>query len=656
LVIAFALAAALMARDTNMVLSPRVRAMLEHFPPPHAGLPSITIRFSRDTVWLGEQVELVTATWFPRTLREQLRRAPGISSPSLTGLWSARNQQLPIVAGTRIVGNQAYDLYISWQTIFPLGSGRINAPPAVLTYNLPTSTAYFAPEVAKSFRSDSASLTVRPIPAALTASLGPGPTGRNVQINWRGPVTTVQAGAPAIVELVVSGEGNLTLWPEPRVDWPAGVHVYPEPTQEHPVTNAGLISGEKHFRYTVVADSAGVLTLPPVSYPFFDPGAVQVSRAAAKALTLPVLQRPVSLSDRRSMPVSGSADVPIVTLIVRDGWPVWLLIALLPPLVMLRRPRSRVVRNQTPATGDPEAALRRALGTPVEAGEGHVVAALRARGVPRDEAEHILRWLAAVGRRRYGPAKSDIPEAPAVVARVLARLRGPTVIVVLLLAVPALRAQQDDAVGRFNGGDFPGAARAFGAQVAAHPLAAGSWRDLGTARWMARDDVGATAAWLRALALAPRDPLLRDAWGSAATIPPDIRSRAPAIPLNRDELLLIALAAWLATWALAARRREALAWSTGLLCAATMVVVIGRWRMERPGQLLVNAATAMRISPTPATAMVGELPAWSLVKVERRLDQWLLVGGQTSGAGSISALSVKGWIPATAVVPIGPLD
>ncbi|MES1259032.1 MAG: hypothetical protein ABUL71_00450, partial [Gemmatimonadota bacterium] len=201
-----------------------------------------------------------------------------------------------------------------------------------------------------------------------------------------------------------------------------------------------------------------------------------------------------------------------------------------------------------------------------------------------------------------------------------------------------------------------GAGRAFEADVQAVPTAAGAWRDLGAARWMQRDDAGAAAAWLRALALAPRDPLLRHDWSSAGTIPREVRAHAPSVPLSRDELLLLGLVLWLAAWTLGALRRRRSTWVVATLCVASIGLAIVRWTAERPGQVLIIANTSLRISPHPATAAVGSLAAWTMVRVERRHDNWLLVGGQVVSPGSVGALTVHGWIPAAAVAPIGPLD
>src|SRR5690606_8550857 len=150
-----------------------------HFTPPRDGRVGIGIRFSDDTVWLGEQVELVTAAWFPRDLRDRLRRQPTLRTPSLAGLWSAPTQTSPLLAESQRVGGRVYDLFVSHQILFPLASGPVDAPPAVLSYAVPASSSFFAPEDRTTVESGTARLVVRPIPAALAARLGSGPTAEN---------------------------------------------------------------------------------------------------------------------------------------------------------------------------------------------------------------------------------------------------------------------------------------------------------------------------------------------------------------------------------------------------------------------------------------------------------------------------------------------
>ena len=50
--------------------------------------PAVALVASADTVSVGEQVDVVTAAWFPRDLRLQLRRPPTLQPPVIDGVWS----------------------------------------------------------------------------------------------------------------------------------------------------------------------------------------------------------------------------------------------------------------------------------------------------------------------------------------------------------------------------------------------------------------------------------------------------------------------------------------------------------------------------------------------------------------------------------------
>ena len=146
---------------SRSTLPSQIRAVLDRFPAPTTGLPSISTRFSRDTVSVGANVELVTVTWFPRELRDSLRHLPVVTAPIINGLRAADRQQLPIAAGTLNVRGQLYDRYVSWQPVATLRPGRIEASPAVLTYRRPGSM-FLAPEEQMTIRSIVTVLVVRP--------------------------------------------------------------------------------------------------------------------------------------------------------------------------------------------------------------------------------------------------------------------------------------------------------------------------------------------------------------------------------------------------------------------------------------------------------------------------------------------------------------
>ena len=59
---------------------PAAPALLDHAAPPPPGQPAVDLLVSPDSVRVGEQVDVVTAAWFPRDLRLQLRRPPTLAA------------------------------------------------------------------------------------------------------------------------------------------------------------------------------------------------------------------------------------------------------------------------------------------------------------------------------------------------------------------------------------------------------------------------------------------------------------------------------------------------------------------------------------------------------------------------------------------------
>src|SRR5690606_18125580 len=159
---------------------------------------------------------------------------------------------------------------------------------------------------------------------------------------------------------------------------------------------------------------------------------------------------------------------------------------------------------------------------------GRVSHALRRRGIGRDDAEAVSRWLSSLDRHRWGRAVEPPPDDP-VVGRVVATLRhrrrGPKVAPLLVLALGALplHAQWNEALTRFADGDAIGAVRLFEQVARDNPAAPAAWFNIGAARWDAGDEVGSVAAWLQGSRVGPRDRRFDEALDQVASLPRELR-------------------------------------------------------------------------------------------------------------------------------------
>ncbi|HET7470537.1 MAG TPA: BatD family protein, partial [Gemmatimonadales bacterium] len=127
-------------------LSPRLRALLEQATPPPVGQPGVDLLVSTDTVRVGEQVDVVTAAWFPRDLRLQLRRPPTLQPPVIDGVWSFPQTTPSGIAASRNIRGRWYDLFVSHQVVFPLVAGTVGIPRATLKYSTPVALQFFSQE------------------------------------------------------------------------------------------------------------------------------------------------------------------------------------------------------------------------------------------------------------------------------------------------------------------------------------------------------------------------------------------------------------------------------------------------------------------------------------------------------------------------------
>ena len=115
-----------------------------------------------------------------------------------------------------------------------------------------------------------------------------------------------------MVELVLSGVGNSALWPPPTVQWPRTARAYADRVDEEVTTVDGQVGGVKSFRYLVVPDSIGPLTLPPVNYSYYDLAARAYRSAGTGAASLPVAAGGESASSAALPPALLASKSPAV--------------------------------------------------------------------------------------------------------------------------------------------------------------------------------------------------------------------------------------------------------------------------------------------------------------------------------------------------------
>ena len=667
------------ATTLTTALSPIARGLLEGARPPGRNdRVELTVIIPGDSALVGQQLDVIAAAWFPRELRARLRRPPILTLQTPEGVWAYPGAAPSDVAASRLVRGRWMDLFAAHQTVFPLAPGRLVIPPAAVEYAVPVTFSFFSREDRYSLRSDSVPVTVLPLPAAAPAG------DERVVAHGLGLEIAVdplagRVGEPIDVTARVSGVGNVALWPEPAIGWPAGLRAYAGATAMRVDAPDGRIAGVKSFHYLVVADSAGAFLLSAARYPYYDvsAGAYVVATSAARGLAVaPGLEpRPA----RALPPLLGDRDPGWGDAMARalEPWG-WLVLLVGPPLLAWLWRRRAATPDLLGDGGVAAAVAPAAAGAPAgtrlgrlerefyavlashvpdgAARDGDGLArALRAAGLESAVADHIMRLRDRLRAARYGPrGRGDAADLAAELEKVLRvlgaeapgrrRRIGATVgLVALALAARPGEAQAPSAEALYEAGALRAAADSFAARATAEPRVPAHWYNLGATLYRAGADGKASAAWAVALRLAPRDRVIRHARELLPTPDAASESLVGTGLATPQEWALVTAVLWIVLWgAVALGTRRTVIAVLALLLAASGGLLGAAWlRRARPLAIVLAPGTPVRVAPYGSASASTSVAAGAALLVERARGPWLEV---RRGDG------IEGWLLASEVV------
>ena len=635
----------------------RLAAIVASAPGPGAA-DDVTVQVipSRDTIILGEQLDLVVVAWFPRDVRSRLRTRPTLTPPELQGAWTYPRTAALGVADTRVVDGRRYDLFVHHQVAFPLTAGELRVGHATVSYSLPLRTSILSREMPQEVQSKDTTVVVLPQPLEGMPQPFTGAAARNLEFTVTVDTGDFGMGNASTITAKVTGEGNVSLWPKPEFRWPEGVRVYEGRTAVDIVTENGMIGGTKTFTYLVAPESTGTYVIPPATYNYFALDSGRYVQATATRVRL--VARAVRPSARRVvrpppiMPRRGATALEDLRSRIR----LWMLglIAGLPPLLAclarvgaaISRRRQPLERTRTkgPALEVLEQEFRANLERLVpdmDAREGDgLPAALRAAGVEAPVATHASRVRDRLWQALYGPeGTSDPLELRAEVHEVLRALPGgrhrsrPMVRAAGLAGVlgmiwaGAASAQSTTAEQLYEAGAFRAAADSFLIRASQQPADPSQWFNAGAALFGAGEETAARVAWVKAARVAPRNGTVRAALQLVPPVNSHARTNTWIAPVTVMELALVGTILWVVGWltyTFSARARRALPVAAFGLVVAGLAAYLHDRYTEPVGLVLVPNA-AVREAPYGTAQATTRFAQGAAVRIERSEGAWVLV-------------------------------
>jgi len=123
-----------------------------------------------------------------------------------------------------------------------------------------------------SLASKPVTITVKPLPLTGKPFSFDGAVGK-FTISASIPKMQIAAGETAALQVILKGQGNMTLINAPQIQWPTGTEGYEPTVKESLDKTIAPISGSKLFEYTFTAKQAGTVVIPPIEFSYFDPAA-----------------------------------------------------------------------------------------------------------------------------------------------------------------------------------------------------------------------------------------------------------------------------------------------------------------------------------------------------------------------------------------------
>ena len=291
-------------------------------------------RPSTTTAYQNEQITVEYRLFFRPDVR--LRRSRMADAWDAPGFW---REELDVssrpVPETETVYGQPYNtIVLKRVALFPTRSGSLRIRPLrIETEAQGAGQAFRGRYEALTLASDSLSIEVRPLPTGAPSAFE-GAVGR-FSIEARQGADSVAVGGGSEVAVRVRGTGNLPMVSAPAVDAPSDVAVYGPDIENDFDRDGEAVGGTKTFTYTLVPAASGRHVVPPIRFPYFNPGTRRYETAQTDSIVLRA---------------SGAAE-PVATSRTGEGLPVGDIAGLMTTNVRWGRPDSTPLYRRWAAYG-----------------------------------------------------------------------------------------------------------------------------------------------------------------------------------------------------------------------------------------------------------------------------------------------------------------
>ncbi len=237
----------------------------------------VTASVDNDQPYIGQQITYISKIYQRTGFPHRFRYEP----PSFSGFWNPRATEQSD-EHSETIDSKEYRVIELRTILFPSVVETLNIEPGVLTASARPSEG---PIVVESIP---VPVDVRPLPTGGPAGFT-GAVGR-FEVSAGVDTTTARMNESVQLTVRVEGEGNIDALPAPS--WPEfqGWRVVESPAIVSSEVVDGKLVGSRTYKSVLVPETAGELTVPGISYTYFDPDLEEYAQTATSPIIISIAE------------------------------------------------------------------------------------------------------------------------------------------------------------------------------------------------------------------------------------------------------------------------------------------------------------------------------------------------------------------------------
>lgn len=192
-----------------------------------------------------------------------------------------------------IEGREWLSSIVGQEVLYPQQAGSLKISPftSTVAYTVPDPDDFFFSATAeRKISSKEHTIEVKPLPEEGKPENFSGAVGEQFTISYELSSTSWKTNEAVSLKLIIEGKGNLKVTKTPEVVLPEGLDIYDPIESTEQVYRDGAMHATRTIEYSIIPRQTGKITLPNISFSYFDPRRAVYQQSSTGAKTIQIAQ------------------------------------------------------------------------------------------------------------------------------------------------------------------------------------------------------------------------------------------------------------------------------------------------------------------------------------------------------------------------------